>query len=130
MGAIESGKEEPGGVEWGGVADALADPFPGGAIPLRLRDPNVRRHSEGPAMSMISFETRTVLVSLAVTRLSSHPEVPTEAPCLGCGSSLQLHQPDGDAPQRLLGTCDICGRWHLIDCDECVVVLLPDATEI
>ena len=55
---------------------------------------------------------------------------PRRAPCLGCGSSLELHQPDGDAPQRLLGTCDRCGGWHLIDCDGSVVVLLPDVTEI
>jgi hypothetical protein len=30
------------------------------------------------------------------------------------------------AIQRLLGTCDDCGRWHLIDCDGSVLVLLPD----
>jgi hypothetical protein len=81
-------------------------------------------------MSIASPMPRMISVPLTVVPLSSHPVVPTETPCLGCGSSLQLHQPDGNAPQRLLGTCDTCGSWHLIDCDRAVTVLLPDATEI
>ena len=71
-----------------------------------------------------------ISVPLAVGPLSSRARGPSEAHCLGCGSSLALHQPDGDAPQRLLGTCDRCGRWHLIDCDGSFVVLLPAAAEI
>ena len=38
-----------------------------------------------------------------------------------------IHQPDINAPERLLGTCDDCGSWHLIDQDRAVTVLLPDA---
>jgi hypothetical protein len=68
-----------------------------------------------------------ISVPLTVATLSTRPRVLAEAPCLRCGAALQLHQPDDDAPQRLLGTCDACGGWHLIDCDGSVVVLLPDA---
>jgi hypothetical protein len=79
---------------------------------------------------MVSPEPRMIAVPLKVAPLSSRARSRAGAACLGCGSALQLHQPDGDAPQRLLGTCDCCGGWHLIDCDESVVVLLPEATAL
>jgi hypothetical protein len=79
---------------------------------------------------MVSAQPRIVPVPLTVVPLSPRAPVPADAPCLRCGAALQLHQPDGDAPQRLLGTCDCCGGWHLIDCDESVVVLLPEATAL
>jgi len=47
-------------------------------------------------------------------------------PCLACGELLSIHQPDVNAPERLLGTCDACGAWHLVDADRGVTVLLPD----
>ncbi len=64
---------------------------------------------------------------LAVSWLWSDPEVPNDPRCLACGESLLIHQPDINAPERLLGTCDDCGSWHLIDWDRAVAVLLPDA---
>ena len=79
---------------------------------------------------MVSSEPRKISVPLTVVPLSTRGRVPAEAPCLGCGSALELHQPDGNAPERLLGTCDACGAWHLLDCDGSVVVLLPDATAL
>jgi hypothetical protein len=75
---------------------------------------------------MVPPEPRMISVSLTAVPLSTQAQVPAEAPCLGCGSSLELHQPDGNAPQRLLGTCDSCGAWNLIDCDRALMVLLPD----
>ena len=77
---------------------------------------------------MVSLKPRTISVPLMVVPLPTRARVTAGAACLGCGSPLELHQPDGDAPQRLLGTCAACGGWHLIDCDRSVVVLLPDAT--
>jgi hypothetical protein len=79
---------------------------------------------------MVSPKPRTISVPVTVVPLSTRAQVPVETPCLGCESPLELHQPDGNAPHRLLGTCDICGCWHLIDCDGAVIVLLPDATEL
>ena len=70
---------------------------------------------------------RTVLFPLAVSPPWTDPNLPTGTPCLACGESLVLHQPDIKAPERLLGTCDDCGAWHLIDADRGVTVLLPDA---
>jgi hypothetical protein len=36
-------------------------------------------------------------------------------PCQKCRSPLTVHQPDENAPNRLLGTCGDCGTWHLIE---------------
>jgi hypothetical protein len=79
---------------------------------------------------MASAPPPTISVRLTVVPLSTRPRVPAEVPCLRCGAALELHQPDGDAPQRLLGTCDACGGWHLIDGDRSVVLLLPDASAL
>ena len=47
------------------------------------------------------------------------------ARCLQCRTALVLHQPDPDAPDRLLATCAGCGSWHLVDLTEAVLILLP-----
>jgi hypothetical protein len=40
------------------------------------------------------------------------------APCPDCRSDLNIHQPEPDQPDRLLGTCPACGLWSLIVVDE------------
>jgi hypothetical protein len=37
------------------------------------------------------------------------------AHCRNCRSRLLLHQPDPHLPDRLLGTCDRCKSWYIID---------------
>ncbi|HWE39040.1 MAG TPA: hypothetical protein VG406_21005 [Isosphaeraceae bacterium] len=53
-----------------------------------------------------------------------------EAPCPDCRSVLDLHQPEPDRPDRLLGTCPACGLWSLIvvadDDDQATLYPLPD----
>jgi hypothetical protein len=44
--------------------------------------------------------------------------------CLACDCELILHQPDPDLPDRLLGTCDECKSWFLIEGVECMPVPL------
>lgn len=78
-------------------------------------------------MLMVSSEQETVRIPLVVSRLSTDRDLAGDAPCLACGEPLSIHQPDPNAPERLLGTCDACGAWHLIDADRAVTVLLPDA---
>jgi hypothetical protein len=50
--------------------------------------------------------------------------------CADCRKSLELSQPDGDFPERLLGVCTSCRRWALVelaaDEAEAVMVLLPE----
>jgi hypothetical protein len=33
--------------------------------------------------------------------------------CPNCESSLTLHQPDPELPERLLATCDDCKSWYV-----------------
>ena len=40
-----------------------------------------------------------------------------ETPCPQCGEGLTLHQPDEALPDRLLGTCDECKGWFLLNGD-------------
>jgi hypothetical protein len=50
--------------------------------------------------------------------------------CQHCELPLDLHQPDAEFPARLLGTCDACHRWYVMDLvpDEqaVVIIALPD----
>ncbi len=49
-------------------------------------------------------------------------EDPVAAECLNCSSELTLHQPDMNTPERLLGVCESCKHWYLID-------LVPDVSQ-
>ena len=60
---------------------------------------------------------------------SSDPERSRSAGCLRCGGTLDIHQPDAHAPERMLATCHACGAWHLVDCPSdgsALIALLPD----
>jgi hypothetical protein len=35
--------------------------------------------------------------------------------CPDCGGLMELHQPDAEIPDRLLGTCVACRRWVAIE---------------
>jgi hypothetical protein len=35
--------------------------------------------------------------------------------CRDCKQPLNVHQPDEERPSHLLGTCDGCGSWYLIE---------------
>jgi len=51
--------------------------------------------------------------------------------CLLCSGPLNLMQPDNDCPERLVGVCEVCGRWALIEMaagdSDAVMILLPEA---
>lgn len=51
--------------------------------------------------------------------------------CLSCQGALEMHQPDLDQPESLLGTCAACGAWHVIAASasgqEIIAVNLPRA---
>ena len=71
-----------------------------------------------------------VAVDLVMVRFSTDPAGLSRLCCLSCGEPLDLHQPDSGFPERVLGTCDACRSWFLMDLvpdrDEAVMVLLPD----
>lgn len=49
-----------------------------------------------------------------------------EVPCACCEGTLDVHQPEPERPERLLGTCPDCGAWYLIDDDAHMMLALPD----
>ncbi len=63
-------------------------------------------------------------------RFPAQFEDPVATQCLNCLSDLILHQPDINTPERLLGVCESCKHWYLIDLvgevNEGVMVWLPD----
>ena len=75
-------------------------------------------------------ESRTAPVPLTMLRFSISPEQVDDGCCLTCNVYLELHQPDIDSPDRVIGICERCGRWYLIDMepgtDDAVMVLLPE----
>jgi hypothetical protein len=76
---------------------------------------------------------KSVAAKLDLLRFPAPPARAVRACCLHCSSPLALHQPDPDSPERLLGVCERCKHWFLIDLppkqSEGVMVRLPD-TEV
>ena len=53
----------------------------------------------------------------------------------GCGTILELDQPDSDAPEQLIGTCPDCGRSLLLydreeHTSEFIALVLPTRQEL
>jgi len=65
---------------------------------------------------------KKVSADLDVLRFPAAVERPVRAHCLNCSLPLSLSQPDLNSPERLLGVCEHCKHWFLID-------LIPDLTE-
>lgn len=63
-----------------------------------------------------------VSAPLDVLRFPTAAERSVAAQCLNCSLPLSLSQPDLDSPERLLGVCEQCKHWFLIE-------LIPDLTE-
>ena len=78
--------------------------------------------------------TRTMSCAMKVMRFSTLPENSGDGCCLLCHTYLDLHQPDCESPDRLLGICDQCGSWYLVhilpDADEAIMVLLPGGDDL
>ncbi len=69
-------------------------------------------------------------ISVRLSRVSTRAEDHKALLCMQCGESLELHQPDSGFPNRMLGTCDACRTWFLLDLipgePAAVMVVLPD----
>jgi len=65
---------------------------------------------------------KKVSAELDVLRFPSAVQHRIGAHCLKCSLPLSLFQPDLSAPERLLGVCERCKHWFLVD-------LIPDLTE-
>jgi hypothetical protein len=67
------------------------------------------------------LQIKKVSADLHVLRFPAPDEHPISAECLNCSVPLSLSQPDLNSPERLLGVCENCKHWFLID-------LIPDQT--
>jgi hypothetical protein len=50
-----------------------------------------------------------------VYRFPGPIELTTGADCPACSKALSLSQPDVNTPDRLLGICEGCKRWYVIE---------------
>ncbi len=62
-------------------------------------------------------------------RLSSKQPAASPPMCQKCETDLELHQPNQECPDEMLGICPQCGEWHFVRSSEAegsvVVALLP-----
>ena len=66
--------------------------------------------------------TNPISISWNVESLAISADGFVSARCQKCETELEIHQPQENDPQELLGTCTHCGCWHLIQ-------VAPDGTE-
>ena len=71
-------------------------------------------------------------ISLALDRIHPNPVADdvVEMACPRCHNCLSIHQPDEQLPDRLLGTCEECRTWFLINAAAGVIVRLPNEEEM
>lgn len=74
--------------------------------------------------------TITVVATPELIRTHINPPSLSDVECIRCQSPLDVHQPDGQLAERLLGTCPDCLAWYLIDATRGVMTLLPDETDL
>ncbi len=62
---------------------------------------------------------KKVSAKLHILRFPLVVETPSRAHCLDCSEPLSLSRPDLQPPVRLIGICEQCRHWYLVD-------LVPD----
>jgi hypothetical protein len=75
---------------------------------------------------------RELTIACNATKLTISAEGLEPPQCRKCQTALNIHQPDEDRPEHLLGTCAHCGEWYLIEygpgLTEAFLFDLPNAT--
>jgi hypothetical protein len=61
-----------------------------------------------------AFPNQTT-ITWTVTALKLSDDGLETPACRNCQTPLNIHQPDEDRPEHLLGTCARCGAWYLIE---------------
>jgi hypothetical protein len=72
----------------------------------------------------------SVFVAMDLIRLPIRFEEPSNVLCTRCYSALERHQLDVELPSRIVGSCESCKAWYLIDLEEGLMVLLPDERDL
>ncbi|SIO66062.1 hypothetical protein SAMN05444166_7944 [Singulisphaera sp. GP187] len=72
----------------------------------------------------------SVFVAMDLVRLPLRFDECLDIHCEKCDEELERHQLDIELPGRMLGTCELCKAWYLIDLEGGVMVLLPDESDL
>jgi hypothetical protein len=64
-------------------------------------------------------------VTLTLSRFAGEPDEYASTRCPACEGDLNFHQPDMRQPHRLLGICDDCDAWFLINLAKAQILHLP-----
>lgn len=67
----------------------------------------------------------SIRLALEVIRLRPGGDVLSEIDCPDCHGPIIIHQPDEGLPDRLIGICDSCTGWFLIESSAGLMVRLP-----
>ena len=68
----------------------------------------------------------SIRLALEVIRLRPGSDDLSEIDCPDCHGPIVIHQPDEGLPDRLIGICDTCTGWFLIESSAGLMVRLPD----
>jgi hypothetical protein len=75
-----------------------------------------------------------MMIAWTVTPLPVSDEGFEPPECRECDVDLNVHQPDEDRPEHLLGTCPCCGAWYLIELNsertEAFLIDMPNVSAI
>jgi hypothetical protein len=80
--------------------------------PPHLHRPAVRTH---PGLKKLDHPIKKLRENPNILRVALPIEVSAGANCPDCSWQLALSQPDVDSPERLLGICEQCKHWFLIE---------------
>jgi hypothetical protein len=74
---------------------------------------------------MNSLPPQTVPIPVLPLSLAADSDEPCHLYCLNCEAPLDLHIPDPQDPDCVLGTCEECGAWFLADLAAGAIAWLP-----
>ena len=84
------------------------------------------QHPQVCTMTSSKAKVKSMLMEIATNRLTSKntTNIPSNE-CPLCEGELSFHQPDVDLSDRLLGTCQECKTWYLMDGHRKIVRVIP-----
>jgi hypothetical protein len=68
----------------------------------------------------------SIHLALEIIRLRPGIDDLSDIDCPDCHAPMIIHQPDESLPDRLIGICDSCTGWFLIEAAAGLIVRLPD----
>jgi hypothetical protein len=83
--------------------------------PASQRFQLARPRAPGGNAFMPRSNSRSISLPLSISRFRAKDGELPRIRCRRCNALLQIHQPELETPERLLGTCPECHQWCLIE---------------